>query len=327
VARIAIEFAPDHPPADYIVQVSTHSRGGDVTVNLKDDGGAALPLKGSDGNPAPIRSKPGATYYLESVISAEAANAGGCCSAQQETVADVEMRVRKAPILYAAYKHAPYIAGGTVTTAYPTVGVILIDGRVHCTATVVGPHTVLTAAHCLHGYEKEIKEFKFGLGFNYLQPTAEFEVTGWDYPKDAASGFRYNPKTFEDDIGVVYVSVPVGVVVEQLHNGQPRWEDVAKQQLPLLFVGFGYNVIGNQKVGQGIKREAAWPISEVENRKVRFKVQGKNTCSGDSGGPAFIEHANRLVLAAVTSGGDLACTEGFDTRVDALRPWVDTRIR
>ena len=77
----------------------------------------------------------------------------------------------------------------------------------------------------------------------------------------------------------------------------------------------------------GIKREAPWAIQQVENRRVAFKVPGKNTCKGDSGGPAFLIVNAQLVQMAITSGGDSDCTTGFETRVDAYQSWVTGKVQ
>jgi hypothetical protein len=53
-------------------------------------------------------------------------------------------------------------------------------------------------------------------------------------------------------------------------------------------------------------------------------VSGKNTCNGDSGGPAFAEVGGELLLAGVTSYGDPSCTQyGVDTRVDVYASFLD----
>jgi secreted trypsin-like serine protease len=86
-------------------------------------------------------------------------------------------------------------------------------------------------------------------------------------------------------------------------------------------------VIGGELIGATIKREAAWAINDVQPRLVTFSVPRKSTCKGDSGGPAFIIEDGRLIQMAVTSGGELDCSAGFETRIDAFQPWLAGRIR
>jgi secreted trypsin-like serine protease len=163
---------------------------------------------------------------------------------------------------------------------------------------------------------------------NVLQPDgAPVAVIDFTYPKGVPSGFSYNPKTYEDDIGLVYLKQPVKTKPVPLHGGSPTWEDINAKRLSLTFVGFGYDVVDEQKFGSGIKREASWSIDAVENRRVLFRVPGKNTCKGDSGGPAFYPIAGKRVQLAVTSGGDPDCTTGFETRVDVFLPWLEGQIR
>jgi secreted trypsin-like serine protease len=126
---------------------------------------------------------------------------------------------------------------------------------------------------------------------------------------------------------LIYLVEPVQVAPAQLHQQKPSWDAIAGQHTSLVFVGYGFNVIGDEKVGIGIKREGVWPIDSVSNLTFAFAVTGLNTCYGDSGGPAFIESAQLLLVAGVTSRGDEKCTQGIDTRVDAYGSWLTAKIR
>jgi secreted trypsin-like serine protease len=107
----------------------------------------------------------------------------------------------------------------------------------------------------------------------------------------------------------------------------PSWDTILNKHQSLLFVGFGFNVVGGDLVGVRVKREGAWPIDGVTNRTISFSVPDKNTCHGDSGGPTFVETTQALLLAGVTSGGDDACTQGIETRIDAYSSWLNKRIK
>jgi secreted trypsin-like serine protease len=242
--------------------------------------------------------------------------------------ARVDIAVSKAPILSSLGKVEPFIKGGEQTTAYKTVGALLLDGRLHCTGTLIGDKTVLTAAHCLHGYEKQKDKMTFVIGANLLQPTTgPVRISDMAYPTVASTGYLFNPKTLEDDIGLIYLDASVPIKPFGLHKGSPTWDEILNKQVNLIFVGFGYDVIEDQKVGAGIKREAAWWINGVQNRRVTFHVDGRNTCKGDSGGPAFLKLGGVLVQVAVTSGGDGDCATGFDTRIDTFLPWLDGKVK
>lgn len=326
-ARIAITFDPTYRPVDYSLHVSAHSTGGTVALSLVDQSGRPVPMSEQGVVGTLIQGRPGAVYYLDAKLAASAQNEGGCCQDGRALDASVDVRLTRAPIHYSAMATG-FIAGGRQTNSFKNVGALLLDGNAHCSGTVIGPRTVLTAAHCVYLQESEVTRFSFSLGSNVLQPEhGPFKVVGFDYPSGEPAGFRYNDVTLEDDIAVVYLDAPVSISFATLHAGTPPWDEIMRQQLALTFVGFGFNVIDGEMVGLGVKREASWAINGVQNRRVSFKVAGLNTCHGDSGGPALLDLAQSMVLVAITSGGDSKCTEGFDTRVDAYRAWLDPRVR
>jgi secreted trypsin-like serine protease len=240
--------------------------------------------------------------------------------------------VEPAPLLFAGGQNG-FISGGMQTESYRNVAVILLEGLPHCTATLVSADVLVTAAHCVKGYMTKDKllsgKVAVAFGSVYSQPLfPPIDVVSANYPDNG--DMIFNSKTLRHDIAVLYLKNPVsftGIVPSKLHTGTPSWEQIKSQHTNLIFVGFGFNMLNNEKSGLGIKREASWAISGYDDYAVSFSTPGTNTCNGDSGGPAFLEISNSLILAAVTSGGDdVACTYGFDTRIDAYLDWLKPRI-
>jgi secreted trypsin-like serine protease len=331
-ANVAIRFADDYPPIDYLLNISNPDPQSPLAVELRDSSGKSVPLERSPGKGQILHGKPGASYFLTFALPLTGSDNGGCCSDTKtgQSTVDTSLSVIKAPILAAAMDMEPYIAGGRQTTSYKNVGAVLLGSDLQCTGTVLGAHTILTAAHCISGFESRMTTIGlYVTGSNIVQPDAPpIKVTGYAFPHGEMLGYNYIEKTYSDDIGLLYTADAITSTPVVIHSGTPKWNDIWKLEYNLTFVGFGYDVVEQQPVAPGIKREASWHITEAPgSRTVRYSVPGKNTCKGDSGGPAFLVMNGKIVQVGITSVGDSACTVGVDTRVDAFGPWLSGKIK
>lgn len=321
-ARVTIRFDGKAGPTEYLVRIGTPSSGVTSTIRLSDHLNKNIPIKNKRDGTIQISGKPGDVYYLELGLSEHAEN-------HETSSTRVDLQVLKAPILASRRKKDFHtkIYGGypTPTTDYKAVGALLINDDLHCTATLIGPKTLLTAAHCLQGYESQVKSMTFILGSNKTKPEATYRITNFipHYSFDPDP----NSTGYHNDIGLVYLSEQPSTEPVRLHREGPSWESIQTSKTKLTFVGFGYDMIDLQEFGKGIKRDGSWPINKVQDHHVVFHVQGMNTCEGDSGGPAFLMIAKQPVLVAVTSGGYRDCTNGFSTRVDSFLAWLDGKIK
>jgi secreted trypsin-like serine protease len=203
------------------------------------------------------------------------------------------------------------IVGGQATSAYPAVGALTQSGSPFCTGTVVAKRVVVTAAHCLAGMSAS--RIRFAFGPNGFSPQASVGVSR------AVVHPQYDANRIKNDIGVLILSsdapvTPVGINTAMTTSWQGR---------SLVFVGYGVSN-GVTQSGGGTKRVVSIPISEVGSTQFAYEDSRRNTCFGDSGGPAFTQDASgNLLLAGVTSYGDQRCQQyGVDTRVDAFRSFI-----
>ena len=84
---------------------------------------------------------------------------------------------------------------------------------------------------------------------------------------------------------------------------------------PIRHVGFGINEEA-AGTGLGTKRQATYPITEVDPLIVSSNGPGQQTCIGDSGGPGFLTRSGVEQVAAVVSDGPNCHDAGWDGRVD-----------
>jgi secreted trypsin-like serine protease len=203
------------------------------------------------------------------------------------------------------------IVGGTTTSAFPAVGALTRSGSPFCTGTVVAPRVVVTAAHCLAG--ARASSLRFAIGPNAFSPSAALRITR------VTAHPGYDPNQLINDIGVVVLAedAPVTPIPMNTTAFDASW--VGRS---LTFVGYGVTS-GITQSGGGVKRQVAIPIAQIGSSQFAY-TGSKNTCFGDSGGPALTQDAQgATVLAGVTSYGDATCRSfGVDTRVDVFRTFV-----
>jgi secreted trypsin-like serine protease len=326
-ATVAFKFATSVDEGPYILDVGVANRGAAAVLTVTDQSGNPVSAAGAKGAYA-ITARPGSNFYVNVTLDTRAQNQGMGGSDIAANASRIDLRLRRAPLLTANRGYAPFIKGGKQTSSYLNVGAVLIDSVLHCTASVVGRRTLLTAAHCIAGYENQLQNFTFLVGPNIVQPTfGPVRVTGFAYPDGSDASFKFERATLKDDIALLYLESDAAAKAVELHTGQPTWDDVLAKRTNLTFVGFGFDVIQGEQLSSDIKREASWYINAVESRRVLFSVPKTSTCKGDSGGPAFLIGDGKIIQVAITSGGESDCSAGFETRIDSYLPWLAGRIR
>lgn len=205
-----------------------------------------------------------------------------------------------------AENSAPIIAGAAAPADHAVVGLAHASGEPpFCTGTLVSPHIVVTAAHCIN---PPLLVF-----FEDAGARVEVAVAASQSHPD----FSLEP--LAHDIGLVELATPAPSFARAitLSRTPPTAGESAR------FVGYGYTEVGARgDYGTRLARTA--DITSVAATTFRYGVA---TCEGDSGGPALITRAGREVLAGVTSSGDGVCgLYGIDTRVDPYAAWIDEKV-
>jgi hypothetical protein len=209
------------------------------------------------------------------------------------------------------------IVGGTVTMGDPAVVALVVrygSGYLsYCTGSLVGPKTVLTAAHCIYAQGNAAAYF-VAFGTYSSSPTSVVRVVGQ---------VRHPMYTGQaNDFGVLQLERPVVTVPVLRMNDAPMTNVLLG--LPVRHTGFGVTD-GRTQGGGGTKREVSAPLRRIGNSSFESGSTGKQTCQGDSGGPGFLtfpgETSERLV--GVVSYGDETCQQfGVDMRVDTQISWI-----
>lgn len=202
------------------------------------------------------------------------------------------------------------IIGGTTTAEQPAVALIYNaqDGYI-CTGTVIDDRLLLTAAHCVE--DTNAANYQIGGGAD--------PFNGADWVVGAVE-VASHPGYSTTEIGVRDVGV---IVLDAAPPVTPLpWQeavdhDVYQVGTSFLAVGYGVSSSANGGSGDGVKRKVTLSITETYLDVFEYGDGTKNTCSGDSGGPAIANVGGVDTVIGVVSFGDSECAQyGYDMRTD-----------
>ncbi len=189
------------------------------------------------------------------------------------------------------------------------VGMVEIGGTAMCTGTVIGPSTVLTAAHCLRTNPPWVK---FHVGRDWRSPLFTYDSTSWDLHP------FYGVGQVTHDIAVIHLTkdpLADGVAFLRSHLAPVQSLDGRLVQA----VGYGHTTYGD-----GSNSLRWWVVLQVASESgSAYVVSGDGTtgtCDGDSGGPLLWgDTADNVGIYGVLSMGEsgTACLgDSHYTRLD-----------
>jgi hypothetical protein len=225
--------------------------------------------------------------------------------------------------------------GGTPDgNTHPNVGLILFyqpDGRFRCSATLISPTVLLTAAHCTDGdLGKVLVDFRSVVAYEPPTgyPVAADPAAGYTQAEIEAAGFlsgtahthpEYSNFTDLDnwnDVGVIVLDRPVTTITPATLAPVPTLDAIGQNNLrKTLFTAVGYGTeVRKPDSGPQKPTPMTYPLIrryvEMPGQKLTPQILQTNgnehdvfgtggTCFGDSGGPVFYQGQ----IVAVTSYG------------------------
>ncbi|XP_031836638.1 trypsin-4-like [Nomia melanderi] len=230
----------------------------------------------------------------------------------------------------------PRIIGGSSTTInqYPYQVSIHFNGKLICGGSIISPDWVLTAAHCVYGYNPSSFTIRTKSTYGYQDGTL---ITGIQriYTHD-----YYDDETDEYDAALIKLPSPIKVDANARPIGLPSPGSSVPTGSVAVVTGWGYTSVGGSTpsklqvlnapvVDQNTcKKIYATKYKEVTKAMLcaGTMVGGQDTCQGDSGGPLVYKD----VQIGIVSWGFECARPGFPgvyTRVSEVRSWIDKTRR
>lgn len=221
------------------------------------------------------------------------------------------------------------LTNGAPHGGHPAVGLLTVtfrDGRREkCTGSLVGAHTVLTAAHCV--VDATTLSFELGAPAGTALHTSTDQAAG-PRLRYAVQHVKVHPDYRADqpasfDLALLWLPQAPNVAPLALGTRAPTVGQ------PVTLVGYGQTAGATGDAG--IKRIASNAIAAVEPTLVAIVGSGSgsgNFCLGDSGGPVLATVQGQERVVAVNShlvkatGGDLCNDDGRAVRVDGQIRWL-----
>ncbi len=189
---------------------------------------------------------------------------------------------------------------------YNTIALVKADGKIYCTASLIGPKLAVTAKHCL--MDREPKDVNLFFGNSTHQEGITIAAVDYKvrYPVDWTMmfpSFDIAWIKFEEEIPAGYQPLPILSNRGLLTEGMDIYQAGFGNHSPLRGrVEAGDRLVGMTQLGQYIDNSRFYNILLFQGEP------GQGSCHGDSGGPAYVNIGGQWYIIGVTNGFDVVLT-------------------
>jgi Leucine-rich repeat (LRR) protein/V8-like Glu-specific endopeptidase len=205
------------------------------------------------------------------------------------------------------------IIGGKEVPAgrWENVVALVEDGRIFCSGTLVHPRVVLTAGHCVEPdapnaqpgqrYVDRVKVYR-GTGADGGEVSATLEIV----KAERNPSFHHHLLGEADSSYLVLKDPVTDVQITPILTDLGEIRSLLADNARTTLVGFGVRDISTDLYGR--KFEVETKVLSHNSDEVRIGEIGADTCSGDSGGPAFGQLPDgEWRVYGITSRGQREC--------------------
>ncbi|KAB0797802.1 hypothetical protein PPYR_08795 [Photinus pyralis] len=215
--------------------------------------------------------------------------------------------------------------------AFPYQVSIRVAGEHNCGGSIIDATTILTAAHCLSGFED--MRMDITVGSNTLNPSGD-----WYEIAERRIHELYNPmESVKCDIGLLKLKTPL-VFSDKVKPIKHLAVDYVDSGADCVLSGFGmmkfpgpaanelqYLDVVTVSVAKcrGMWDAAGWEYLAIDDTQVcTLTRSGQGACKGDSGGPLVTRSGVQIGIASMANPCALGTPDVF-TRVSAYADWIE----
>lgn len=230
-----------------------------------------------------------------------------------------------------------------------------VSRSIFCSGTLIAPGWVLTAGHCVTSGSSVTSATRIAVHVG-TTTTSDTSFASNTYLVTAVRRHpSYSSSTLRNDIALLQLTSSVPSTTSGSVRGVTPVTDLPAASgygftsadvgvTNLNFAGFGTTETGTYGTllqtdvtlgglgctvsgcpsGYSSSTYQAMMISYSQRGATGSRSDDEGPCSGDSGGPAFVDRGGTIYVGGVTSFGDSQCrTYGVSTRVDAYESWIE----